>query len=258
MKASKHTTKRWSSAFLCRLALPSELTFLPLSGFFSAPSPARRASTCSTQPRETFRFSSSCPRSPSSPLQIRRKKHNTPSAGSARTPENTGPVSRAHNDNTPTTGARRVMLEMGDEAEELSKGRCQVRFLPFPLASRRELPLHEQIINVWRPLVYPAQDCPLAYMDYRTLDPKADLRATDLILCVVAFLPALPAHLSCAGQTRAIGRARTTASSTTRSKSGTSSRTRPRRSGAFSSFFCLGFPAYLLRLVVSSSRSTTR
>lgn len=95
-------------------------------------------------------------------LQIRRKKHDAPAAGTARTPENTGPVSRAHNDNTPLTGAKRVMLEMGDEAEELSKGRCQ-------------------IINVWRPLAYPAQDCPLAAMDYRSLDEK-DLVPTDLIL----------------------------------------------------------------------------
>ncbi|GAA5842383.1 hypothetical protein JCM11251_004212 [Rhodosporidiobolus azoricus] len=93
---------------------------------------------------------------------IRKKKHDAPSASSARTPENTGPVSRAHNDNTPTTGARRVFLEMGEEAEDLSQRRCQ-------------------IVNVWRPLSYPAQDCPLAYMDYRTLSP-ADLRATDLIL----------------------------------------------------------------------------
>ncbi|GAA5905821.1 hypothetical protein JCM6882_000469 [Rhodosporidiobolus microsporus] len=93
---------------------------------------------------------------------IRKKKHDAPAASSARTPENTGPVARAHNDNTPATGARRVMLEMGDEAEELSKGRCQ-------------------IVNVWRPLSYPAQDCPLAYMDYRTLSPS-DLRPTDLIL----------------------------------------------------------------------------
>lgn len=57
---------------------------------------------------------------------IRRKAHSAPSAGTSRTPENTGPVARAHNDNTPATGAKRVLLEMGDEAEELSKGRCQV------------------------------------------------------------------------------------------------------------------------------------
>ncbi|GAA5863124.1 hypothetical protein JCM8547_002805 [Rhodosporidiobolus lusitaniae] len=94
---------------------------------------------------------------------IRRKKHDAPAAGTARTPENTGPVARAHNDNTPATGARRVVLEMGDEADKLSKGRCQ-------------------IVNVWRPLAYPAQDCPLAYMDFRTLDVEQDLRATDLIL----------------------------------------------------------------------------
>ncbi|ORY88157.1 hypothetical protein BCR35DRAFT_289397 [Leucosporidium creatinivorum] len=94
---------------------------------------------------------------------IRRKKHNAPAAGTARTPENTGPVSRAHNDNTPMSGARRVLAEMEDEGEELSKGRCQ-------------------IINVWRPLSYPAVDCPLAAMDYRTLDAEKDLVPTDLIL----------------------------------------------------------------------------
>lgn len=41
---------------------------------------------------------------------------------------------------------------------------------------------HEQIINVWRPLAYPAVDCPLALMDYRTLDYEKDLVVTDLIL----------------------------------------------------------------------------
>ena len=93
---------------------------------------------------------------------IRRKAHNTPATGTARTPENTGPVARAHNDNTPATGAKRVLLEMGAEAERLSKGRCQ-------------------IVNVWRPLAYAAVDAPLAYVDFRSLD-GADLVATDLIL----------------------------------------------------------------------------
>ncbi|GAA5980388.1 hypothetical protein JCM11641_001786 [Rhodosporidiobolus odoratus] len=119
-------------------------------------------------------------------IGIRRKKHNAPSAGSARTPENTGPVSRAHNDNTPATGARRVMLEMGEEAEELSKGRCQVCSSPFfglvDVWHKFKNVRAGQIVNVWRPLAYPAQDCPLAYMDYRTLNVEQDLRATDLIL----------------------------------------------------------------------------
>mgnify|MGYP001591463096 FL=1 len=66
--------------------------------------------------------------------QIRRKKHDAPAAGTARTPENTGPVARAHVDNTPLSGARRVLAEMGDEGEELAKGRCQVRFLPPSLS----------------------------------------------------------------------------------------------------------------------------
>jgi hypothetical protein len=56
------------------------------------------------------------------------------------------------------------------------------------LARRRALELtfslspSEQIINVWRPLAYPAVDCPLAAMDYRTLDAEKDLVPTDLIL----------------------------------------------------------------------------
>ncbi|KAI5477744.1 hypothetical protein MNV49_005933 [Pseudohyphozyma bogoriensis] len=93
---------------------------------------------------------------------VRRRKHNAPDSGLGRVPANTGPVSRAHVDNTSMSGARRVLAEMGDEGEELSKGRCQ-------------------IINVWRPLSYPAVDCPLAVLDYRTLDMN-DLKATDLIL----------------------------------------------------------------------------
>ncbi|GAA6042582.1 hypothetical protein JCM8097_003142 [Rhodosporidiobolus ruineniae] len=93
---------------------------------------------------------------------IRKKKHDAPFNGPTRTPENTGPVARAHVDNTAASGARRVFLEMGDDAEALSKGRCQ-------------------IINVWRPISHPAQDCPLTYMDYRSLDPK-NLIKTDLIL----------------------------------------------------------------------------
>lgn len=111
-------------------------------------------------------------------------KHNAVAASKERTPANTGPVARAHNDNTPATGARRVMLEMGDEAEELSKGRCQVCRATSSWTSRKaDGDGDAQIINVWKPLAHAAQDSPLAYMDYRSLD-KSDLVPTDLILCV--------------------------------------------------------------------------
>lgn len=83
------------------------------------------------------------------------------------------------------SGARRVLAEMGDEGEELSKGRCQVSEFENDSAFAGELTFCSalgQIINVWRPLAYPAVDCPLAAVDYRTLDAEKDLVPTDLIL----------------------------------------------------------------------------
>lgn len=81
------------------------------------------------------------------------------------------------------SGARRVLTEMGDEGEELSKSRYQVNEDEDDWAFGSELTFScEQIINVWRPLAYPAVDCPLAAIDYRTLDAEKDLVPTDLIL----------------------------------------------------------------------------
>lgn len=37
-----------------------------------------------------------------------------------------------------------------------------------------------QIVNVWRPLLYPVRNYPIAVCDYRTLDPTTDLVATRL------------------------------------------------------------------------------
>lgn len=74
---------------------------------------------------------------------------------------------------------------MGDEGEELSQGRCMVRFFSIGFPSTLAIDIYActlcQIVNVWRPLAYPAVDCPLAAMDYRTLNWE-DLKATDLIL----------------------------------------------------------------------------
>lgn len=87
---------------------------------------------------------------------IRRRK-----AGEPETPENRGPGLRAHVDQTPKAGAARVVHHLGEEAEQLSKGRVQ-------------------IINVWRP-IRPIVATPLAYGDYHTFNVENDLAASDLI-----------------------------------------------------------------------------
>jgi hypothetical protein len=72
------------------------------------------------------------------------------------------PVRRVHNDYTAVSGRRRVRDHLApDEAEE----RLRHRFLE---------------VNVWRPIVGPLQDAPLAVCDARTIAPE-DLIATDLI-----------------------------------------------------------------------------
>lgn len=55
-----------------------------------------------------------------------------------------------------------MKLHLGEEAEQLLKGRAQ-------------------IINLWRPIRGPVQDTPLAMADFRTVDPVNDVVATDLI-----------------------------------------------------------------------------
>jgi hypothetical protein len=60
------------------------------------------------------------------------------------------PVRRAHIDQTVKSAAERVRLHMGDEADELMKGRVR-------------------IVNVWRPLKGPVAAFPLAFADSRSL-----------------------------------------------------------------------------------------
>jgi hypothetical protein len=71
------------------------------------------------------------------------------------------PASRAHVDQTEWSGPKRVREIMGDQAEALLRGRAA-------------------IINVWRPIAYPARDWPLAVADARTV-ARDDLIASDLI-----------------------------------------------------------------------------
>jgi len=71
------------------------------------------------------------------------------------------PATRVHVDHTARSGPQRVRDLMGDEAEELLRGRVQV-------------------INMWRPIRGPLRDAPLAVCDSRTVDP-ADLVPADLV-----------------------------------------------------------------------------
>ena len=71
------------------------------------------------------------------------------------------PATRVHVDQTLKSGAQRVRDLLPDEAEALLQGRVQ-------------------IINLWRPIVGPLWDRPLALCDARTVDFE-DLVAADLI-----------------------------------------------------------------------------
>jgi hypothetical protein len=71
------------------------------------------------------------------------------------------PATRVHVDHTARSGPQRVRDLMGDEAEELLKGRVQV-------------------INMWRPIRGPLRDAPLAVCDARSVDPT-DLVQSDLV-----------------------------------------------------------------------------
>jgi hypothetical protein len=71
------------------------------------------------------------------------------------------PASRVHVDHTAKSGPQRVRDLLGDDAEELLRGRVQV-------------------INLWRPIRGPLRDAPLAVCDARSVDP-ADLVASDLV-----------------------------------------------------------------------------
>jgi hypothetical protein len=71
------------------------------------------------------------------------------------------PATRVHVDHTEKSGPQRVRDLMGGEAEALLRGRVQV-------------------INVWRPLIGPLRDSPLAMCDVRSVSPQ-DLVPSDLI-----------------------------------------------------------------------------
>jgi len=72
------------------------------------------------------------------------------------------PATRVHVDHTDRSGPQRVRDLLGDEAEELLKGRVQV-------------------INLWRPILdEPLRDAPLAVCDSRTVK-SGDLVPSDLV-----------------------------------------------------------------------------
>jgi hypothetical protein len=72
------------------------------------------------------------------------------------------PVRRVHNDYTETSGRRRVRDHLEPDEADV---RLRQRFME---------------INVWRPIVGPLEDAPLAVCDARTIAPD-DLIASDLI-----------------------------------------------------------------------------
>ncbi|KAH9831870.1 uncharacterized protein C8Q71DRAFT_288298 [Rhodofomes roseus] len=78
-------------------------------------------------------------------------------------PQKRQPVPLAHVDQTTASAIARVH-----------------RHLP-PAEAPALLQRRFQIINLWRPISHPAYDWPLALCDYRSVDPKTDLVATDLI-----------------------------------------------------------------------------
>jgi hypothetical protein len=71
------------------------------------------------------------------------------------------PVPRVHVDHTETSGPQRVRDLLGDEAEDLLRGRVQV-------------------VNLWRPIRGPLRDAPLAVCDARSV-AKDDLVPSDLV-----------------------------------------------------------------------------
>ena len=71
------------------------------------------------------------------------------------------PVARVHVDHTARSGPQRVRDLLGDEASALLRGRVQ-------------------IVNLWRPIVGPLRDAPLAVADARSIAPE-DLVPSDLV-----------------------------------------------------------------------------
>ena len=71
------------------------------------------------------------------------------------------PVLRVHNDYTPKSAAQRIRDLLPDEAEQLLKRRYAY-------------------VNVWRPIIGPLEDMPLAMCDARSIEPE-DAVTNDLI-----------------------------------------------------------------------------
>ncbi len=71
------------------------------------------------------------------------------------------PATRVHVDHTARSGPQRVRDFLGDEADDLLRGRVQV-------------------INLWRPIRGPLRDAPLAVCDARTV-ASSDLVPSDLV-----------------------------------------------------------------------------
>ncbi|KAF3936538.1 hypothetical protein ABW19_dt0200812 [Dactylella cylindrospora] len=82
-------------------------------------------------------------------------------------PSKRQPVARVHVDQTPKAAANRVRRHVPDRAEDLLTRRFA-------------------LINVWRPIQYPASDHPLAVANYHSTKPK-ELLATNLV-----YPPPLP------------------------------------------------------------------
>lgn len=87
---------------------------------------------------------------------LRTASHSKPDGTAVRPP-----VLRVHNDYTPKSAAQRIRDLLPDEAERLLKRRYAY-------------------VNVWRPIVGPLEDLPLALCDARTIEPE-DAVTNDLI-----------------------------------------------------------------------------
>ncbi|KAF8272178.1 hypothetical protein EI94DRAFT_1777004 [Lactarius quietus] len=79
--------------------------------------------------------------------------------GQPNAPQQRGPVTRVHVDQTYAAGLARVRRHAPEDADRLLKGRVR-------------------IINVWRPIGNPVAHHPLAVADWRSLNPEKDLVAT--------------------------------------------------------------------------------
>ncbi|KAL8847103.1 MAG: hypothetical protein Q9221_007852 [Calogaya cf. arnoldii] len=75
----------------------------------------------------------------------------------------TQPIQGVHVDYTPRHAMERIKKELGAESFRKSLGRRM------------------QILNVWRPLLGPLRDWPLAMLDYQSVDKASDLIAADVI-----------------------------------------------------------------------------